>query len=121
MHGVQATAWPPKPPAPGRGTSGREDFVGSALGNWRVARRRRSTRWRAQQPHQTRERADNRKHERSTWTISELYSSSEVVGTAMLVLLGCGVVANVALTKNKGFGGGFLMVTSAGASRSSPV
>ncbi|MGY4856810.1 MIP/aquaporin family protein [Cryobacterium sp. AP23] len=29
----------------------------------------------------------------------------------MLVLLGCGVVANVALTKNKGFGGGFLMVT----------
>jgi len=36
---------------------------------------------------------------------------SEVVGTAMLVLLGCGVVANVALTKNKGFGGGFLMVT----------
>ncbi|TFC05511.1 aquaporin family protein [Cryobacterium adonitolivorans] len=36
---------------------------------------------------------------------------SEVVGTALLVLLGCGVVANVALTKNKGFGGGFLMVT----------
>ncbi|TFB49472.1 aquaporin family protein [Cryobacterium tagatosivorans] len=36
---------------------------------------------------------------------------SEVVGTAMLVLLGCGVVANVALAKNKGFGGGFLMVT----------
>lgn len=36
---------------------------------------------------------------------------SEVVGTAMLVLLGCGVVANVALTKNKGFNGGFLMVT----------
>ncbi|WP_241983452.1 MIP/aquaporin family protein [Cryobacterium tagatosivorans] len=29
----------------------------------------------------------------------------------MLVLLGCGVVANVALAKNKGFGGGFLMVT----------
>ncbi|MFE6963873.1 MULTISPECIES: MIP/aquaporin family protein [unclassified Agromyces] len=28
----------------------------------------------------------------------------------MLVLLGCGVVANVALAKNKGFGGGFLMV-----------
>ncbi|MBT2518784.1 MULTISPECIES: MIP/aquaporin family protein [Actinomycetes] len=28
----------------------------------------------------------------------------------MLVLLGCGVVANVALVKNKGFGGGFLMV-----------
>ncbi|RZU65254.1 glycerol uptake facilitator protein [Microterricola gilva] len=36
---------------------------------------------------------------------------SELVGTAMLVLLGCGVVANVALAKNKGFGGGFLMVT----------
>ena len=35
---------------------------------------------------------------------------SELVGTAMLVLLGCGVVANVALAKNKGFGGGFLMV-----------
>ena len=33
------------------------------------------------------------------------------MGTALLVLLGCGVVANVALTKNKGFGGGFLMVT----------
>ncbi|MGR0221930.1 MIP/aquaporin family protein, partial [Agromyces sp. ZXT2-6] len=30
--------------------------------------------------------------------------------TAMLVLLGCGVVANVALTKTKGFGGGFLLV-----------
>ncbi|WP_241983363.1 MIP/aquaporin family protein [Cryobacterium tagatosivorans] len=29
----------------------------------------------------------------------------------MLVLLGCGVVANVALARNKGFGGGFLMVT----------
>lgn len=35
---------------------------------------------------------------------------SEVVGTAMLVLLGTGVVANVALAKNKGFNGGFLMV-----------
>ncbi|MGO4691693.1 MIP/aquaporin family protein [Glaciibacter sp. 2TAF33] len=35
---------------------------------------------------------------------------SEIVGTAMLVLLGCGVVANVALAKNKGLGGGFLMV-----------
>ena len=35
---------------------------------------------------------------------------SEVVGTALLVLLGCGVVANVALAKNKGLGGGFLMV-----------
>lgn len=36
---------------------------------------------------------------------------SEMVGTAMLTLLGCGVVANVALIRNKGFGGGFLMVT----------
>lgn len=35
---------------------------------------------------------------------------SELVGTAMLVLLGTGVVANVALVKNKGFNGGFLMV-----------
>jgi len=35
---------------------------------------------------------------------------SELVGTAMLVLLGCGVVANVALVRNKGFNGGFLMV-----------
>jgi glycerol uptake facilitator protein len=36
---------------------------------------------------------------------------AELVGTAMLVLLGCGVVANVALVKTKGLGGGFLMVT----------
>ena len=35
---------------------------------------------------------------------------SEVMGTGMLTLLGCGVVANVALAKNKGFNGGFLMV-----------
>ncbi|WP_427868802.1 MIP/aquaporin family protein [Leucobacter luti] len=39
-----------------------------------------------------------------------LYFLSEVVGTGMLVLLGCGVVANVALTKTKGNSGGFLMV-----------
>lgn len=36
---------------------------------------------------------------------------SELVGTAMLLLLGCGVVANVALKGTKGNGGGFLMVT----------
>ncbi|PZF65100.1 aquaporin family protein [Curtobacterium sp. MCBD17_013] len=36
---------------------------------------------------------------------------SEVVGTAVLVLLGTGVVANVALTKTKGFAAGTLMVT----------
>ena len=35
---------------------------------------------------------------------------SEVVGTGLLTLLGCGVVANVALARNKGLGGGFLMV-----------
>jgi glycerol uptake facilitator protein len=35
---------------------------------------------------------------------------AELVGTAMLVLLGCGVVANVALVRTKGFNGGFLMV-----------
>lgn len=35
---------------------------------------------------------------------------SEVVGTAMLITLGGGVVANVALTKTKGFNGGTLMV-----------
>ncbi len=36
---------------------------------------------------------------------------SEVAGTAMLVLLGTSVVANVALIKTKGYNGGFLMVT----------
>lgn len=35
---------------------------------------------------------------------------SEIVGTAMLLLLGGGVVANVILAKSKGFGGGFLMI-----------
>ncbi|GAA4264602.1 MIP/aquaporin family protein [Frondihabitans peucedani] len=35
---------------------------------------------------------------------------SETVGTAMLLLLGGGVVANVALVKSKGFNGGTLMV-----------
>ena len=36
---------------------------------------------------------------------------SEVFGTGMLTLLGCGVVANVALRGTKGNNGGFLMVT----------
>ncbi|GAB3522348.1 MIP/aquaporin family protein [Arthrobacter monumenti] len=36
---------------------------------------------------------------------------AESFGTAMLTLLGCGVVANVALAKTKGNNGGFLMVT----------
>lgn len=35
---------------------------------------------------------------------------SEVLGTALLVLLGCGVVANVILARTKGFGGGTLMI-----------
>lgn len=35
---------------------------------------------------------------------------SEVMGTMMLTLLGCGVVANVALKGTKGNAGGFLMV-----------
>lgn len=35
---------------------------------------------------------------------------SETMGTAALTLLGCGVVANAILTKNKGYGGGFLMI-----------
>lgn len=34
----------------------------------------------------------------------------EVMGTAMLLLLGCGVVANAILPKTKGFGGGWLMI-----------
>jgi glycerol uptake facilitator protein len=41
---------------------------------------------------------------------------SETVGTAMLVLLGTGVVATAILTKSKGLGGGWLLI-----SRSSPV
>lgn len=39
-----------------------------------------------------------------------LYFLSEAVGTTLLVLLGCGVVANVALAKTKGNAGGTLMV-----------
>ena len=35
---------------------------------------------------------------------------SEIIGTAFLLLLGCGVVANVALARSKGAGGGFLLV-----------
>ena len=35
---------------------------------------------------------------------------SETVGTAMLILLGCGVVANAILARNKGFGGGWLLI-----------
>lgn len=39
-----------------------------------------------------------------------LYFTSEFVGTALLVLFGTGVVANVALAKTKGNNGGFAMV-----------
>jgi glycerol uptake facilitator protein len=35
---------------------------------------------------------------------------SEVLGTATLLLLGVGVVANILLVKSKGFGGGWLLV-----------
>ncbi|WP_146339717.1 MIP/aquaporin family protein [Nesterenkonia sp. NBAIMH1] len=35
---------------------------------------------------------------------------SEMFGTGILILLGCGVVANAVLTKTKGNSGGFLMV-----------
>ncbi|MGB4136668.1 MAG: MIP/aquaporin family protein [Microbacterium sp.] len=39
-----------------------------------------------------------------------MYFLSELVGTGMLILLGCGVVANVVLAGTKGRGGGFLMI-----------
>ncbi len=35
---------------------------------------------------------------------------AELVGSATLILLGCGVVANIALTKSKGLGSGFILV-----------
>jgi glycerol uptake facilitator protein len=35
---------------------------------------------------------------------------SETMGSAMLLLLGCGVVANAVLVKTNGFNGGFLMI-----------
>ncbi|MBT0993278.1 aquaporin family protein [Cellulomonas sp. DKR-3] len=35
---------------------------------------------------------------------------SEILGTAMLLLLGAGVVANVILPRTKGFGGGWLLI-----------
>ncbi len=35
---------------------------------------------------------------------------SEILGTAMLILLGAGVVANVILPRNKGFDGGWLLI-----------
>lgn len=36
---------------------------------------------------------------------------SEVIGTATLVILGCGVVATAILAKSKGLGGGWLLIT----------
>ena len=42
----------------------------------------------------------------SLWTVFV----SEVAGTGMLLLLGCGVVANVILTGTKGFNGGWLLI-----------
>jgi glycerol uptake facilitator protein len=50
-----------------------------------------------------------------TWKVSVenlgLIFLSETVGTFLLLLLGTGVVANVALAKTKGSGGGYLLVT----------
>jgi len=45
---------------------------------------------------------------------------SEIIGTAFLLLLGCGVVANVALARSKGAGGGFLLVNFGWGWGSSP-
>ncbi len=43
------------------------------------------------------------------YTIGEAFLS-ETIGTAILLLLGAGVVANVILPKTKGFGGGWLLI-----------
>ena len=37
---------------------------------------------------------------------------AEIIGTAILLLLGIGVVANVILNKTKGFGSGFIVITT---------
>lgn len=42
-------------------------------------------------------------------TLTDVFVS-ELMGTAMLVLLGCGVVANVVLPKTKGNAGGWLLI-----------
>jgi glycerol uptake facilitator protein len=42
----------------------------------------------------------------SLWTVF----GSEVVGTAILILLGVGVVANVSLAKSGGLGGGYIVI-----------
>lgn len=38
------------------------------------------------------------------------FMTSEIIGTAVLILLGCGVVANAILPRNKGFDGGWLLI-----------
>lgn len=43
-------------------------------------------------------------------TLSDIFVS-EVIGTALLILLGAGVVANVILPKNKGFNSGWVVIT----------
>ena len=40
---------------------------------------------------------------------------AEFIGTALLILLGNGVVANVVLTGTKGNGGGWIVITTAWA------
>src|SRR5690606_12812351 len=48
-------------------------------------------------------------HEWRTLRMGDIFLY-EIMGTAMLTLLGCGVVANVILPKTKGFGGGWLLI-----------
>ena len=43
-------------------------------------------------------------------TLTDIFVS-EVIGTALLILLGAGVVANVVLPKNKGFNAGWVVIT----------
>ncbi len=45
----------------------------------------------------------------------------EVMGTGILILLGCGVVANVILPKTGGLGGGILVINFGWGSASTPV
>jgi len=40
---------------------------------------------------------------------------AELIGTALLIILGCGIVANVILDKTKGHGGGWMAITTAWA------
>lgn len=45
----------------------------------------------------------------------------EIAGTAMLLLLGVGVVANATLARTKGNGGGWLLINFGWGSASSPA